>query len=240
MDLFGQEEVLNIANINIEFAHYEFTSSGGANFDEMAIHRSAKIAKELYTACVDRSISCALSILIDDKHAVPPLTTEVVSRLLAIANDEIVADYICYESNLFLYKDQVLDLLPKKQRKEVWEDMQFYEKKDNIIPCSHDIAIWHLMRLGNIDNIQPSAIIPFGVSVRKSPPLFQAKYAVSVLPGNYRAPEERADKSILKYCNVPDLAKHIVRVYFDDDSTYIEIKGKKIDYTPNVLLEELK
>jgi hypothetical protein len=209
-----------LSDVSIEFAHTEFIiqEPNISKFDEDVVYRSSVIARQLNDKLTAQGLTCATCILIDDKQVGKPLTPQEVHPLLHIARQQLEVNYICFENRLPMYRDLVLALLPEKQRRRVARDMQHYIDKHGKIACSHDIAIWHLMRLGYLDHLGPDLIIPFDNYGRLRIPHFEAKRVVSILSRKlgHDVQEEKADRDILRYCDIPDLSERVQRIYIED------------------------
>jgi len=57
-------------------------------------------------------------------------------------------DYICFESDLSTIADLFIDRLVSGNRGRRAREIERYRDKHGRIACSHDIAIWHSLRLG--------------------------------------------------------------------------------------------
>ena len=205
-------------HINLEFAHVEF--SGDGYFDHSAVEKSAALAKELFHSYQSRSLSCATAILIDDKQ-VPQhhrLSVHDIDPLLRIATGFLPVDFISFESRLPTYKDQLLGLLDPAHRRIVGRDMDYYENRDGRIACSHDIAIWHMLRLGYIGPITPDVAIPVAAFSARGLPPFTCRRAVSVLSRDLHHDdfETLAEEKILRHSVINGLSARIERVYVED------------------------
>jgi hypothetical protein len=202
---------LEKADINLEFAHVEFKS----RFDKEQVLASVRIAQDLLTRFNNEGLTCSISILIDDKHAEHRLTIGDVAPFLAFLSQHITRiDYICYESRLTDYKEEMFSFLIEEHRDRIRQKVLDYEAKHGKIACSQDIAIWHLMRLGYILG-DANTIVPVGALMRGSQlPPFQAQRLISILGENDREPEEIAKADILRFSRDGSVLSRIERIYF--------------------------
>ncbi len=200
------------SDINLEFAHVEFNTQ----FDKRQVLASAMIAQRLLTDFTKRGLICSVCVLIDDKHAGRKLTNSDIAPFLSYISEHVSRiDYICYESKLTEYKEEMFDCLMPDYKQKVRHKVLNYEEKNGRIACSHDIAIWHLMRLGYILG-DATTLLPVGaVRHHFSFPPFHAKRVVSVLSKTDSDPERSAESDILKFCYDKSILHQIERIYFD-------------------------
>lgn len=102
-------------------------------------------------------------------------------------------DYICFESDLISLKGEFLGRFKPPQRGKVEREIERYRARHGKVACSHDIAIWHALRLG---------LLPSGTGLmHKLSDTDQGPYGreiLSILEEEDRAPEDRA-KEILRH-----------------------------------------
>jgi len=203
-----------VSDYNLEFAHIAL--EGGTRFDEGEVKKSAGLAAKELAAIEKRGATCSVCILIDDKHVSARLTY----RDMAAFRDVVIScfprvDYIFFEKNLPKFKEQIFPNIKEERRDNVEADLWRYQKKHRRLGCSHDIAIWHLMRFGLINSIDAAMLPPVGWGEANSPvPPFVAKHIVSVLSKKDEEFEKRAVEDILKHCANPNLISSIRRVYY--------------------------
>jgi hypothetical protein len=200
------------ADINIEFAHVEFDDD--LTFDAESVIESAKIAKSQFDIYNAAGLTCSTCVLVDDKQTKLQLDVSAAAKLLGLISTEFWVDYLCFESSLPFYRHQMLKLLPTEISRRVEGDMEFYIKRDGKIACSHDIAIWHLLRVGLIP-ATPRVIIPVGALLRghERPP-FAAQRILSILKRPQLIPECKADEDVLHHVANNDLSIRIERIYY--------------------------
>ena len=202
---------MEMGDVNLEFAHVSFACD---EFNHEQVTRSARLALKLLNRYRQEGLACSMSILIDDKHVRKRLTTAEVRPFLRIASRHVrQIDYICFEKRLPRYKNHLLRQIRPEKRAHVAEEMLRYRKRHGRIGCSHDIAIWHLMRLGLIQGADVGTVVPVGALQAASPP-FVARRAVSVLCASDKEPEDRAIHDILRHCIDDGVLGRIERIYF--------------------------
>jgi hypothetical protein len=205
-----------IGHLNIEFAHFEFTGATGPG-DE-SVRRSSLIASAAIQRCIATGMTYSTCVLIDDKHVRRSLEySDIVPLLRSISRVGPDVDYICFESRLSLYKYALFDLIKAEQRTKIREDYERYERRHGRLACSQDIAIWHMMRLGCIMNIDVQTLVPVGAlhAVREGVQTpFVASELLSILHERDREPERRCETEILSYLQEPGLLGRINREFY--------------------------
>jgi hypothetical protein len=204
-----------VSDFNLEFAHVAL--EGGRRFDESEIKKSAEIAlKELSTIEAQGAV-CAVCILIDDKHVNARLTY----RDMAGFRDAVIScfprvDYIFFEKNLPKFKEQIFPNIRENMRDKVEASLWRYQKAHRRLGCSHDIAIWHMMRLGLINEIDAAMMPSVGWGQSRSPvPPFVARNVVSILSEKDQPFEKRAMDDILRFCTDTAAIRKIRTIYYD-------------------------
>lgn len=206
---------LSISDYNLEFAHVAL--EGGRRFDENEVRKSADIAAKELATIEKKGSSCAVCILVDDKHVRARLTY----REMTTFRDVVVScfprvDYIFFEKNLPKFKEQIFSNIREGKRDKVEASLWRYQKTHRRLGCSHDIAIWHMMRLGMINGIDAAMLPPVGWGETTSPaPPFVAKNIVSVLSKKDEAFEQKAVEDILQHCEDAKSIQRIRRVYYE-------------------------
>ena len=202
-----------ISDYNMEFAHVALE---GRSFNKEEVKKSAALAlKELKRIQTEGS-TCAVCILIDDKHVKARVTYKDIPAFRDFVMEHFPrVDYICFEKNLPKYKEQIFPNLQRNKLDHVEAEIWRYQRKHRKLGCSHDIAIWHMIRLGLINNID-AAMLPlvgWGSSKRSVPP-FVARKLISVLSEKDQAFERKADEDILRFCNDSKAISNITRIYY--------------------------
>lgn len=203
-------QATDIADFNLEFAH---TPLHGENFDKAAVIKSAELARRELRSIEHEGASCAVTILIDDKHVKSTLSYKDVTPFLNFVTKHFPRiDYISFEKNLSRHKDKVIEQLELGQRDHVAGSIWRYQRKHRKLGCSHDIAIWHMIRLGLINGIEAGTIVPFGANAH-SPP-FVAHKLISILSEKDEPFERKAYQDILCHCINKKAVSRIQRVYY--------------------------
>lgn len=206
---------LPVSDFNLEFAHVAI--EGGRRFDENEVRKSADIAAKELAALEKKGATCAVCILIDDKHVRARLTY----REMTAFRDVVIScfprvDYMFFEKNLPKFKEQIFPNIREDKRDKVEASLWRYQKTHRGLGCSHDIAIWHMMRLGMINGIDAAMLPPVGWGKARSPaPPFVAKNIVSVLSKKDEPFEKKAVEDILRHCEDSTAIDNIRRVYYE-------------------------
>jgi hypothetical protein len=205
-------------NCNIEFAHVTLNNKGEFNAEELRL--SCSIAARLCDQLSNQGLSFVTSVLVDDEEFDQAADSDLVSNLLEQANRSLKIDYVCWESRLHRFSDQLLDLIATEKRANIAKKINRYIARHGHIACSHNIAIWQMIRLGAIPYVGSDMIFPLqstgAHSSNRTMP--GADLAISVLSGftNYmRVSEDIAEKDILSYVSDNSYLARIKRIYFD-------------------------
>lgn len=202
-----------ISDYNLEFAHVMLS---GRTFDKDEVIKSAKLAKRELHRIKKLGASCAVCILIDDKHVKRKLTYKYIPDFRDFVLEQFPhVDYICFEKDLPRYKEKVFGKLRPETRDHVEAEIWRYQKKHRKLGCSHDIAIWHMIRLGLINDIDAATLPPVGWGHRRGhTPSFVARHLISILSKKDESFERRAYDDVLQYCVDQKLISNIKRVYY--------------------------
>lgn len=205
----------SVSDFNLEFAHVAL--EGGRRFDEDEVRKSAEIAVKELAVINEKGATCAVCILIDDKHVRARLTY----REMTAFRDVVMScfprvDYIFFEKNLRKFEEQIFPNIREDKRDKVEAAMWRYQKTHRRLGCSHDIVIWHMMRLGMINGIDAAMLPPVGWGSARSPaPPFVAKKIVSILSKKDEVFEKKAFDDILRHCEDSRSVQNIRRVYYE-------------------------
>lgn len=172
---------------NIEVAHLRSWLSAESR---ASAEESLLIAEEWTHAADEPRLRPILSILVDDKALLIPdreaWLTDVQSRW-----PDVLAriDFLCFESDLSTIADLFIARLVTRSRGRRAREIERYRDKHGRIACSHDIAIWHSLRLGLLGRHDHL--------VRRGPHWsdgagFYCSHAVSILDEENREDELRA------------------------------------------------
>jgi hypothetical protein len=203
----------DISDYNLEFAHVMLTER---SFNKDEVVKSAELAKREFERIKKGGSTCTVCILIDDKHVKRKLSYKHIPAFRDFVTQHFPrVDYICFEKDLPKYKEKIFGKLRPESKDHVEAEIWRYQKKHRKLACSHDIAIWHMIRLGLINDIDAATLPPVGWGVRQgNTPPFVARRIISVLSQKDEAPEQRAYEDILRHCIDQTAVKNIKRIYY--------------------------
>jgi len=202
------------ADINIEFAHIDFSLPIDSSACEAQIRESGRLAREYLRAQSNAHYNCTTSILIDDKNCTNPPSMDQVSEFLGIVGDYgPQVDFVCFESTLPDYESELIKQVVPEERNTVRAAIERYKTNHGSLGCSHDIAIWHMLRLGLLGTVRSRSVIQVGIVAQRAKPFF-AERVVSILSKEFRAYEEKARHDLLVRCIDKDLVRKIQIIWF--------------------------
>lgn len=196
-----------MVDVSIEFAHVDVGS-----YDSSEVSRSGEVAARLASEFDVANESYSVSLLIDDKNSSERMTPNDVSLLILEASKWLQVDYVVFESRLAEYKLDLFENIKESHRVVVKKFVERYEMKSGRLACSHDIAIWHLMRLGKIA-ADAATVVPVGSRRGRIAKPFFAKRVVSILKDEDHDPEEKALDDILRHCTDETIPARIHRYF---------------------------
>lgn len=169
---------------NLEIAH--------VNWGDKAARESVEEALTQGKDWIDRwqadSATFVVCCLVDDKEIdIANREVWLTSHLNEFPQLFDLLDYVCFESDLISLKDEFLARFEPPRRGKVERELERYRSKHGRVACSHDIAIWHTLRLGLLPSGQ-DLMRPLKVR-RKGP---YGHNILSILEEEDRAPEDRA------------------------------------------------
>ncbi len=186
-------------DVNIEFAHVLPIYPTA----EMSFKASYRLLCEYISACRRRGESFSVSILIDDKENGREATYNWInSRLKARNFRHYEVLYWGIESELRSYKKKLYAALTEENRTQIVRRVESYLDKHGALACSHDIAIWHLLRLGVISPLNSGGIRYRDIYRKlnsKEVRRFSARRIATILSDEEMGHETRSDNEILKY-----------------------------------------
>ena len=173
--------------INIEVAHLRSWHLVEA---QSSAEESILIADEYRHALPGPSPRAVLSILIDDKA----LQIEDRAEWLRQVHERwphILShiDFLCFESDLAALADLFIARLVISKRGRRAREIERYRDKHGRVACSHDIAIWHSLRLGLLG--RHDNLIEHGLHWTEGTN-FYCSHVVSILEEEDREDEARA------------------------------------------------
>lgn len=173
--------------INIEVAHLRSWHLAEAR---SSAEESLLIAQEYCNALDNPNVQPVLTILLDDKALQISDRERWLDQAFARWPDIFKKiDFLCFESDLSAIADLFIARLVTSNRGRRAREIERYRDKHGRIACSHDIAIWHSLRLGLLgchDNLlQRGPHWHDGIA-------FYCSHVVSILEDENREDEARA------------------------------------------------
>lgn len=212
-------------DVAIEYGHSQLLPSGGYDaYSELRM--SAVYASDARARVEGMGFTTTVQMLVDDKRLGKD---EEVSRSLPElrkdAKSLLPVNCLVLESRLVrLWQDFVYrSIAPSKQRR-VAERLEGYLDQHGSLGCSHDIALWHALRLGLVDPLLLDGKSDRVASVQGQ--LQTCKIAVSILPARWREFEEIADADILVWNRVIDVERQVLRFYYTDVPGPVDVSSR--------------
>jgi hypothetical protein len=201
-----------LVHVNIELAHIKTDHAQSDKIEySKEIETSIKLFKKLQFSEFSEAIhKPSFSFLIDDKRSnrVNPSVIEFVTEILersALSRENV---YIISEAAMQLeYASEFIAFLGECGLNRARRYAQKHTNRYGSLPCSFCIAIWHLLRLGLLEE-KTSIFL-------SNPPdnAFEADAAVSILQRRFAQEEVKAEKYLLSSIKIP-VSKSIARWYF--------------------------
>ena len=189
---------------SVEFAHADLASPNWSD-----VERSALVARSLRRHLTSLGHEVQLCVLLDDKSTSvndrAALSTTLLEKLADLA-----PDYYCFERDLSAYVDGLGARLSGRPQRQLARTVKKYRSKNGGLPCSVDIALWHLVRLGLVEDHDRI--------IRAKDPSVDpiVDLAISVLGERNLEHELVASKDILDHVE-PGIAERVWRLYFPED-----------------------
>ena len=217
--------------VSVEFAHGRLDVDNQPTDDVM---RSCTVAEHLVKSLIDQGHDVWTCVLLDDKRVSPTERDQKASNFFARLEGPHVS-YYCFERDLVPLAADLIALLPhgprrEKMRREIEEHVAEYAS----LLCSVDIAIWHLMRLGVVDD-KGQCLHSF-----EGHPPPKADFAISILGDQDGEHEKTARKDILMRLTEGKPIDRVRCLYFPDDVTHVLTKQEVIDVCKPALKELAK
>lgn len=183
--------------INIEVAHLRSWHSA----DALSSAEESLLIADEYQQSPHHGLGeqrFAVSVLVDDKAVSIPDRASWLQEVSErwphfIAN----IDFFCFESDLATVADLFIARLVSGKRGRRAREIERYRNKHGRVACSHDIAIWHSLRLGLLG--RHDRLIGRGPHWQEGT-TFYCSQAVSILEEDNRDEEARASE-ILRECS---------------------------------------
>lgn len=191
----------------MEFAHANLDAPNWSD-----VERSALVARSLQRRLNDLGHGVHLCVLLDDKWTSTADRENFGETLLERLGD-LSPDYFCFERDLSVYVDDLNARLSGKAQRELSRNVRKYQGKNGSLPCSVDIALWHFLRLGVLDDHKQI--------LRHTRPKSEAAadLAVSILGERNIEYEDVASSNILKHFE-PAIRNRVWRIYFPEDADH--------------------
>ena len=188
------------SELNIEIAH---VAAGAPNYAEKlkdAIARSQAITAQLN---IERyNFRICHSLLVDDKRTTDFNRDEWLQEVSRHVPDLAKSvDYVTFESDLKNLLNTFYSKLRADKQSTIKNEIERYLQKRKKMACSHDIALWHSLRLGALGGrgIPVYELIDPKSTTAPIKSSFIARHVCSVLPDTDRNHEEDAETDILRH-----------------------------------------
>ena len=190
------------STLNIEVAHVGVDEPDYISKLDIAFANSLEIENSL---CLDKyRFRICRSILIDDKRSPDfdrPEWFRLVHKHLPERLEMI--DFVTFESDLKNLLNTFYSRLRHEKQVNVKNEIERYLAKRKRTACSHDIAVWHALRLGALGGkgmpVYEIQSQNSGTSALSGS--FVATNICSILPRTDRNHEEDAETNILRHLN---------------------------------------
>lgn len=204
------------SEINIEIAHVYWDGSG---FGERFIEEYNKSIQTIQDLCIIRGVNrFSISILIDDKRInFADKFSWLQYNMNRFSKLFESIDYLVMESDLKNYMSMMYKLVEYRQRRSIESSVERYIRAKKTPACSHDIAVWHLMRSGAFGaiNLPVYRIVNTDNRAERLLPSFCASRIASVLNQSDREHEETAEAEILRYISSDHFSwRNVERYYY--------------------------
>ena len=114
-------------------------------------------------------------------------------------------DFVAYEASTVHLYEKVLGMIKKNER----NDVKRYYRKNGRVPCSFLIVIWHLIRLGLVEN-ELEFYMPPNEGIKKP---FVGKRIITILPKRFQSVEERA-KDVIAHSPFASALDRLEYIFF--------------------------
>ncbi len=190
---------------SIEVGHTRLVPGGVYN--TFLVQRSVDLGQQLAELLQEHDIDTHFTVLADDKELPRRARDRGARALIGMIEPQLRVDYFVPEHKLHVYVDALVALLPKDEiRRRVRTKLRDTLKERGALPCSADIAIWHAMRLGLIDDIARIAVDNDGV-------FRPSDIVISILPEGDEESETIARDRYLKHMP-DDVQRKVHRLFY--------------------------
>lgn len=218
--------------VSVEFAHGVLGVATGT----LDVERSCLVAKRLVERLRDEGHLVSTCVLIDDKPIDPHEDKQsLISAFLQGLADGPEVDFVCLETELVAYVDGLVSCVRTRSQRRVKRSIRRWLDEYGSLPCSVDIAIWHLLRLGLIAD-RGALVRPVGSAAQQPHPV---DVAVSVLADNLSEYESKAAEDILELLSDFNPQRQIGTLYYPVSGSFEFTDAHINSVVENHLKEEM-
>lgn len=192
-------------NCHVEFAHAKL---GSVNWVD--VERSCSVASMVVDHLHSEGHTTTQGVLIDDKGVERDKRAQLADEFLSKLNGPSVS-YFCFERDLSQYAVDLVALFVERRQRRVTDDIRRYFNKFHTLPCSVDIAIWHLLRLGLLAD-REHRLIWFAHPHH----IVNVDFVASVLGDQLNDFERQARMSLLNYLSDTRARSRIFNIYYPE------------------------
>lgn len=193
-------------HVSVEFAHTMLSPDGVRNIHEL--HRAQEFASVLLSDLERDGVLTSTAVLIDDKQVDEEERDLLARSVLEDLAARPAIDVLCFERDLVVYADDLLATLSPTQRPRVQRSIRRRLDQYGTLPCSVDIAIWNLLRLGVLEDYN-NVLQRRNAAADELPEI-----AVAILPEYLEEYEDAARRDILRHVMDFDFRGRIVTLYY--------------------------
>lgn len=203
------------SSLNIEVAHVAVDETQYISKLQTAFESSFHVEKSLELSRY--GFRAVRSLLVDDKRRSDLDRNQWFDEVTSALPEQFQSlDYITFESDLKNLLNTFYSRLRPDKQNTVKNDIERYLAKRKRTACSHDISLWHSMRLGALGGKGLpifEIVTPDGIEskLRSS---FVASNVCSILPTTDRNFEEDAETDILRHLDYRYADWRKVKRYF--------------------------
>ncbi len=195
-------------HVSVEFAHAPVGS-----VDWFDVSLSCLVAGCLVRRLDELGYTAAPCLLIDDKNVASDARQALADHFLSRIEGLEPFSY-CFERDLADYVGDLVSLLSGRPRRRLTREIEHYRDRYQALPCSVDIAIWHLLRLRIL-----SDRLHHIVWLRAEGHQSNVESVISVLGNQSLDSESLAKQNILRHLKVGDVTSRIVTIFYPETFT---------------------
>ncbi len=211
-------------DVCVEYGHVYADRTG--LFDDAQLCMSAHAGSLVADKLARLGISVRRVVLYDDDLVAPEFIMPSAKKLLSKLAEKHQPDFLCFEHRLQSCSRGMDALVGKQEGARLAKEILHYSSKHGAYACSHNVALWHLYRLGLLSCSDQTAcwrVEPWEAVAAEA--FGSAQIAVSILDPVFMESEDRADREVLSKCE-REVRDRIIRFCIDpvrstnDDSRY--------------------